>query len=57
MSGHGGARKGAGRPATPVNKRRVFALREQGLSVKAISESLNVSAMVVRRVLRQGLPV
>lgn len=55
MNGHGGARKGAGRPATPVNKRRVFILREQGMSQRAIAERFNVTVMVIRRVLKQGL--
>jgi transposase len=57
MSGHGGARKGAGRPAIPIDKRRVLVLRDQGLSLKAIAERFNVTIMVIRRVLKQGLKV
>jgi transposase len=56
MNGHGGARKGAGRPAIPIDKRRVFVLREQGLSQKAIADRFGVTQMVIRRVLKQGLP-
>ena len=56
MNGHGGARKGAGRPAVPVDKRRVFVLREQGLSHKAIAERFGVTTTIIRRVLKQGLP-
>jgi len=56
MNGHGGARKGAGRPATPIDKRRVFVLREQGLSQKAIAERFGVTATIIKRVLKQGLP-
>jgi transposase len=55
MNRHGGARKGAGRPATPIDKRRVFVLRDQGLSVKAIAERFEVTQMIIRRVLKQGL--
>jgi hypothetical protein len=56
MTRHGGARKGAGRPATPIDKRRVFALREQGLSIRVIAERFEVTQMIIRRVLKQGLP-
>ena len=35
---HGGARKGAGRPATSVDKRRVEVLMNEGVSTKAIAE-------------------
>ena len=56
MNGHGGARKGAGRPAVPVDKRRVFVLRKQGLSMRAIAERFEVTQMIIRRVLKQGLP-
>ena len=56
MNGHGGARKGAGRPAVPVDKRRVFVLRKQGLSMRAIAERFNVTVTIIKRVLKQGLP-
>lgn len=56
MNGHGGARKGAGRPAMPIDKRRVLVLRGQGLSIRAIAERFGVTQMIIRRVLKQGLP-
>lgn len=56
MNTHGGARKGAGRPAIHIDKRRVHILREQGLSIRAIAERFEVTQMVIRRVLKQGLP-
>ena len=56
MNGHGGARKGAGRPAVPIDKRRVHVLRGQGLSMRAIAERFEVTQMIIRRVLKQGLP-
>jgi transposase len=56
MSGHGGARKGAGRPAIQIDKRRVLVLRGQGLSIREIAERFEVTQMVIRRVLKQGLP-
>ena len=56
MTGHGGARKGAGRPAVPIDKRRVLVLRKQGLSMRAIAERFEVTQMIIRRVLKQGLP-
>lgn len=56
MNGHGGARKGAGRPAVPIDKRRVLVLRGQGLSMRAIAERFNVTVTIIKRVLKQGLP-
>jgi len=56
MNTHGGARKGAGRPAIQIDKRRVLVLRGQGLSIRAIAERFEVTNMVIRRVLKQGLP-
>ena len=53
---HGGARKGAGRPAIQIDKRRVLVLRGQGLSIREIAERFEVTQMVIRRVLKQGLP-
>ena len=55
MNGHGGARKGAGRPPVPIDKRRVFVLRKQGFTQRAIAERFGVTQMVIRRVLKQGL--
>ena len=56
MNGHGGVRKGAGRPAIQIDKRRVLVLRGQGLSIREIAERFEVTQMVIRRVLKQGLP-
>ena len=45
---HGGARKGAGRPPTPVDEKRVAALRKDGLSMAKIAERFGVSETVIR---------
>jgi transposase len=50
---HGGARKGAGRPATPVDKRRVEVLMNEGLSGKAIAERFGVTPAVIKRVIME----
>jgi hypothetical protein len=44
MNTHGGARKGAGRPAIQIDKRRVLVLRGQGLSIREIAERFEVSS-------------
>ena len=50
---HGGARKGAGRPATQVDKRRVEVLMKEGLSMKVIAERFMVTAAVIKRVIKE----
>jgi DNA invertase Pin-like site-specific DNA recombinase len=50
---HGGARKGAGRPATSVDKRRVEVLMNEGVSTKAIAERFGVTAAIIKRVIRE----
>jgi len=50
---HGGARKGAGRPATSVDKRRVEVLMNEGVSMKAIAERFGVTAAIIKRVIRE----
>jgi transposase len=50
---HGGARKGAGRPATPVDKRRVEVLMREGVSTKAIAERFGVTHAVIKRVIKE----
>jgi len=50
---HGGARKGSGRPATQVDKRRVEVLMNEGLSGKAIAERFGVTPAVIKRVIRE----
>lgn len=49
MTKHGGARTGAGRPATPIDLRRVIVLRKQGLSYRQIAERFGVTETIVRR--------
>jgi len=50
---HGGARKGAGRPATSVDRRRVEVLMNEGLSMRVIAERFGVTAAVMKRVIRE----
>jgi hypothetical protein len=50
---HGGARKGAGRPRTPVDDRRIAVLRKEGLSIPKIAERFNVTPMVIRGALER----
>ena len=50
---HGGARKGAGRPATQVDKRRVEVLMKEGLSMRVIAERFMVTAAVIKRVIKE----
>lgn len=50
---HGGARKGAGRPATSVDKRRVEVLMREGVSIKAIAERFGVTAAIIKRVIKE----
>ena len=52
MTKHGGARIGAGRPATPVDLRRVIVLRKQGYSYRQIAERFGVTESIVRRAVR-----
>jgi DNA-directed RNA polymerase specialized sigma24 family protein len=49
MKKHGGARIGAGRPATPVDVRRAIVLRKQGFSYRQIAERFGVTTGIVRR--------
>jgi transposase len=54
MTKHGGARIGAGRPATPIDLRRVIVLRKQGLSYRQIAERFGVTETIVRRAVRNA---
>ena len=45
---HGGSRKGAGRPPTPVDERRVASLRKEGLTIAKIAERFDVTEAVIR---------
>lgn len=50
---HGGARKGAGRPPTPINESRLMTLRQQGFSMAKIAERFGVTEMVIRFALKR----
>ena len=50
---HGGARKGAGRPATPINESRIAALRKDGMSMAKIAERFGVSQSVIRTTIKR----
>jgi transposase len=52
MTKHGGARIGAGRPATPIDVRRAIVLRKQGFSYRQIAERFGVTETVVRRAIK-----
>jgi len=49
MTKHGGARVGAGRPATPIDVRRAIVLRKQGYSYRQIAERFGVTQTIVKR--------
>jgi transposase len=53
MNSHGGARKGAGRPKTEIDERRLLVLREQGLSIDKIAERFDVTYMTIRYALQK----
>ena len=48
MNTHGGPGRGGGRKPTPVDDRRLLALRKEGLSMRAIAERFGVTTMVIR---------
>lgn len=50
---HGGARKGAGRPPTPVDEKRLMSLRNQGLSMSKIAERFGVTETVVKYAIKR----
>lgn len=45
---HGGARNGAGRPATQLDERRIVALRAQGFSIANIAARFDVKLHIIR---------
>lgn len=55
MTKHGGARIGAGRPATPIDSKRAIVLRKQGLSYKQIAERFGVTETIVKRAIRNEI--
>jgi len=50
---HGGSRKGAGRPPTPVSESRVAALRKDGMSMAKIAERFGVTQAVIRNAIQR----
>ena len=45
---HGGVRKGAGRPATKLDERRLLSLRAQGFSIANIAARFDVKEHIIR---------
>ncbi len=45
---HGGARNGAGRPATQLDERRLLLLRAQGFSIANIAARFDVKEHIIR---------
>ena len=45
---HGGVRKGAGRPATNLDERRLLSLRAQGFSIANIAARFDVKEHIIR---------
>jgi len=50
---HGGARKGAGRPATQLDEKRILSLRAQGYSVADIAARFGVKDHIIRYALNR----
>ena len=48
MNTHGGPGRGGGRKPTPIDERRLLALRKEGLSMRVIAERFGVTTMVIR---------
>ena len=47
-STHGGPGRGGGRKPTPVDEKRLLALRKEGFSMRAIAERFGVTTTVIR---------
>ena len=45
---HGGARKGAGKPTTPLDESRMLSLRAQGFSIANIAARFGVKEHIIR---------
>jgi DNA-binding CsgD family transcriptional regulator len=45
---HGGARKGAGKPRTPLDEKRMLSLRAQGYSIANIAARFGVKEHIIR---------
>ena len=50
---HGGVRKGAGRPPTPVDEKRVASLRKSGMSMAKIAERFGVTQAVIKYAIKR----
>ena len=50
---HGGARKGAGRPPTPVDEKRVASLRKDGMTMAKIAERFGVTQSVIKYAIKR----
>jgi len=48
MTGHGGSRKGAGRPQTQIDIRRILSLKDQGFSMNQIAQRFCVPLHIIR---------
>jgi transposase len=55
MTKHGGARVGAGRPATLIDVRRAIVLRNQGFSYRQIAERFGVTETIVKRAIKNEI--
>jgi DNA invertase Pin-like site-specific DNA recombinase len=52
-SGHGGKRKGAGRPRINISISRVLKLFDQGITKKEIAIRFEVSEMTISRIIKR----
>lgn len=52
-SGHGGKRKGAGRPRINISTARVLKLFSQGITKKEIAIRFEVSHMTINRIIKR----
>jgi len=51
--GHGGKRKGAGRPRANISVSRVLKLFDQGITKKEIAKKFEVSHMTISRIIKR----
>jgi len=51
--GHGGKRKGAGRPRINISISRVLKLFDQGITKKEIAKRFEVSDMTIGRIIKR----
>ena len=53
ISGHGGKRKGAGRPRINISVSRVLKLFSEGVTKKDIAEKFGVSEVTIGRIIKR----